>query len=299
MASEINVMRQAGATEAAFITGSVRAHDGVSIGYRQIGHGPGLVVLHGAMESSASHTQLAAALADALTVYLPDRRGRGMSGPHEPDYSVREEIGDLEALMMQTGAQYVFGVSAGALVALHAARTLTFISKLALFEPPIFPTRNEPEAFLTRYDREMAQGKVSAALVTAMKGAQMGPPIFNLLPNWLLERLTGSVMAGEAKKPTGEYLTMQTLAPTLHYDFALVAQLSGSVDEFKTLETDTLLLTGSKSPSYLRESIKRLAAVLPHAQRVEFPGLNHGASGNTDRFGKPEVVARALRRLFA
>jgi pimeloyl-ACP methyl ester carboxylesterase len=222
-----------------------------------------------------------------------------MSGPHGSDYSVQEEIGDLEALMTQTGARYVFGVSAGALVALHAAQTLPSISKLALFEPPIFPTRSGPEAMLTRYDQEMAEGKISAALVTAMKGAQMGPAIFNLLPNWLLERLTNSAMANEAKRPSGSDLSMSALAPTLHYDFTLVEQLSGSVDQFKTLETDTLLLTGSKSPAYLRESVNRLAAVLPHAQRVEFAGLNHGASGNTDRFGKPEIVAQALRRFFA
>jgi hypothetical protein len=34
----------------------------------------------------------------------------------------------------------------------------------------------------------MAQGKVAAALITGMKGAQMGPPIFNVMPRWLLER---------------------------------------------------------------------------------------------------------------
>jgi pimeloyl-ACP methyl ester carboxylesterase len=299
MTTGVSVTHQESDMSAAFTTGSVIARDGVTIGYRQIGRGPGLVVLHGAMESSASHTQLAAALADMLTIYLPDRRGRGMSGAHGSGYSVQEEIGDLEALMTHTGARYVFGVSAGALIALHAALTLPAISKLALFEPPIFPTTTEPEAILSRYDREMARGKISAALVTAMKGAQMGPPIFNFMPSWLLERLTASAMASEDNKPVGDSLPMRTLAPTLHYDFALVAQLSGSVEPFKAPSTETLLLSGSKSPAYLRASVDRLEGILPHAQRVDFPGLNHGASGNTDRFGQPDVVARALRGFFA
>ena len=56
---------------------SITSPDGTTIGYRRLGTGPGLVILHGAMESSQSHLQLAEALAGDLTVYLPDRRGRG------------------------------------------------------------------------------------------------------------------------------------------------------------------------------------------------------------------------------
>ena len=53
-------------TEAAaerYSTGSVVSKDGTIIGYRQLGHGPAVVVLHGAMESAQSHVQLAEALA--------------------------------------------------------------------------------------------------------------------------------------------------------------------------------------------------------------------------------------------
>ncbi len=34
------------------------------------------------------------------------------------------------------------------------------------------------------------------------------------------------------------------------------------------------------------------------ATRVEFPGLDHGASGPTDRGGKPELVAQQLSEFF-
>jgi pimeloyl-ACP methyl ester carboxylesterase len=61
--------------------GSVTSQDGTSIGYLRLGQGPAVVLLHGSMESASSHTRLALALADAFTVYLPDRRGRGMTGP--------------------------------------------------------------------------------------------------------------------------------------------------------------------------------------------------------------------------
>jgi hypothetical protein len=41
-----------------------------------------------------------------------------------------------------------------------------------------------------------------------------------------------------------------------------------------------------------------LAKVLPRATRVELPGLDHGAIGNTDRGGKPELVAQTLRQFY-
>jgi len=93
--------------------GSVASRDGTVIGFHQLGHGPGLVILHGAVESAQSHRQLAEALADAFTVYLPDRRGRGMSGPYGSDYTVQKDVEDVDALLQRTDAHYVFGVSSG------------------------------------------------------------------------------------------------------------------------------------------------------------------------------------------
>ena len=57
-------------------TGFVTSQDGTRIGYRQIGHGPGVVVVHGTMSSGYNHMQLAEQLSDAFTIYLIDR-GRG------------------------------------------------------------------------------------------------------------------------------------------------------------------------------------------------------------------------------
>ena len=182
------------------ITGSVISKDGTTIGYRQLGHGPGVVVLHGAMESGQSHTQLAEALADTYTVYLPDRRGRGLSGPYGRGYSIHKDVEDMDAILTKTGAHSVFGVSSGAIIWLNAALTLPAIHKAAIFEPPLLVNGPAPIAGLTRFDREIAQGKVAAALITGMKETQMGPPMLNLMPRWLLERLTTMMLASEEKK---------------------------------------------------------------------------------------------------
>ena len=164
-----------------YTTAFVTSSDGTTIGYRQLGHGPGVVVLHGAMESAQSHMQLADFLASSFTVYLPDRRGRGMSGPYRTDNDIKKDVEDLGAILAKTRATSVFGVSSGALICLQAALTLPAIRSAAIFEPPLMFNGSVPAALLRRYDEEIAQGKVASALITGMKAAQMGPPIFNLI----------------------------------------------------------------------------------------------------------------------
>src|SRR5215470_9373340 len=124
-------------TDTTMTSGEAVSRDGTRIGYLTMGRGPAVVILHGSMESSRSHLLLAQALAGDFTVYLPDRRGRGMSGPHRPDHCMRTEVEDLQAVLAESGAQLAFGVSAGGLAILAAARTLPALRKIALYEPAL------------------------------------------------------------------------------------------------------------------------------------------------------------------
>jgi pimeloyl-ACP methyl ester carboxylesterase len=56
-------------------TGSFWSADRTTIGYCQLGDGPGVILLHGAGQSSENLRTLAADLSDRFTVYVPDRRG--------------------------------------------------------------------------------------------------------------------------------------------------------------------------------------------------------------------------------
>jgi hypothetical protein len=106
------------------------------------------------------------------------------------------------------------------------------------------------------------------------------------------------MMASEDKKARDDDVTMRMLAPTLHYDFQLVIEMDGALESFGALRAEVLLLGGSKSPAYLTRAVDALEKVLPNVTRVEFPGLGHEASGNTDRRGQPDRVAQELRRFF-
>jgi pimeloyl-ACP methyl ester carboxylesterase len=250
------------------------------------------------MSSGHNHLQLAEALAGTFTVLVPDRRGRGLSGPYPADYDIEVEVADLDAILAASGARNVVGVSSGAIIGLHAARKPGRIDRLAAFEPPLSLRRSDAQAILARLDRELAAGDITGALVTAMQGAKMGPPAVNRMPRWMLRLMTRAMLAREGQPANDGYIPFGTLAPTLHYDFALVAESSESLETFRDVSAEVLLLGGSRSPAYLLDALASLEPILPRATRVELDGLDHAASWNRDRGGDPDVVGQALRTFF-
>lgn len=285
-----------------FTVSSVTSRDGTVITYRQLGRGPAVVILHGAMESAASHMGLARALAPSFTAILPERRGHNLPGPLRDDYSIRQEVEDVDAILARTGGGAVFGVSAGGLIALEAARTLPRVQKIAVYEPAMIVDGLASTEFLTRYDREIAEGKTAAALVSGMLGGQLGPAFLNRMPRWFMELMTRMSMSGEDRKARPGDITMRMLAPTLHYDFMLVAEMQDSVEQFRSMGKSVLLMGGTESPAWLLAALNALEKALPNAARVDFPGLNHGGSSDpssTNRGGNPALVAEAVRGFLA
>jgi pimeloyl-ACP methyl ester carboxylesterase len=254
--------------------------------------------MHGSMSTGIYHLQLAEALADVFTVYLPDRRGFGLSGPFSMEDGVQKDVEDLGALLIKTGAHNLFGVSAGAIIALQAALTLPAIQKLAIYEPPLFTNSTVPSAMMKRFAEEMARGKVAAALTTVMKGAPLISELFSAMPRWLIEFMTHRMLSFGAQKGPGEYASFTELAPTLHHDGRVITELSGQQERLRAIRADVLLLGGSKSTAFLKAGLDSVAKVLPQARRIELPGLNHSSPWNTELRGKPERVANELRRFF-
>src|SRR5437764_12580596 len=115
------------------------------------------------MWSARSHMPLAEALADDFAVYLPDRRGRGLSGPYGKDYSIQTEGEDMDALLTKTGAHYVFGVSAGGLICLQAALHLPAINKADLYEPSLIDHGSISNAFDPSHHNASDTDKVDAS----------------------------------------------------------------------------------------------------------------------------------------
>jgi pimeloyl-ACP methyl ester carboxylesterase len=303
MNTNTDVTHQSTAAQQHYTTGVVTSKDGTTIGYRQYGHGPGIVLVQGAMGSAQNFSRLAEILSDAFTVYVPDRRGRGLSPlPYRADHTIQRDAEDVEALLVQTDTHRVFGLSSGAAIALTAAISSKTIRKLAIYEPPLFEDQPLPTAQLARFDKAFAQGNLAAALSAAGKAVKL-VPFLTYMPSWLLTSLTKRIMVSEEKQPKGDYLTMRELALSLPYDMRDVSEVHGSLERWRAVQTEVLLLGGTKSPAYLRDDLGALEKVLPRARRVVFSGLGHAAAWNYDKQrnpdGKPELVAQELRRFFA
>ncbi len=292
------------ASTAKMTTGVVASADGTTVGYLRTGRGPAVVVLHGSNESALSHIQLALALADEFTVYLPDRRGRGLSGPHRPDHSMRTEVEDLRAVIAHSGAQKVFGVSVSALITLQAARTAPAIRQVAVYEPALLmDTSGTYTSWVHRFDQEMAHGQMADALITSLRGLDLAPPALRVMPRRLLVAVTDAAMRKEDAHAAPGAVTIRELASTLRYEPLLLAEMAGTVATFADVPADVLLMGGDmKRPAFIRPAFDALALTLPRVQCAVFPGLDHGGSGDpgpANRGGKPEVVAPAIRSFFA
>src|SRR5580700_6312220 len=276
--------------------------DGTRIGFERIGSGPGLVLVQGAMGTAYSFRQLAEALGDALTVVVPDRRGRGLSPhPYTPGYTIGDDVNDLDAVLRATDARYVFGLSSGGDVVLRAAPALPQIERIALFEPAIFP-EGMPSKGVSRFKQYAAAGDLAGMLTTGMKVAEMGPSFMRAMPDWAIKLAIRGIMRAEAKSGSGNYAPMAELATAFQFDFAIVRSMDGSTDAFRGVTQPVLLLGGSKSPNYLRRTLGDLERVMPNVHRVELEGLDHAAAWNPDprrnANGNPQAVADQLRSFF-
>jgi len=283
-------------------SGFITSKDGTTLGYSQVGHGPALVLLHGTMVAARDFTQLSDALADTFTVYSLDRRGRGLSGPYLRGHGMAQEVEDLAALCARTGARNVFAVSLGGLIALQAALAGLDVDKMALYEPALLGDAAPWLAQIDRYDREMREGRVADALVTSLKVTRIGGPMMDLLPRSLVVRMTLKAMAAEDARAHPGDVTMRRLAPTFHYDARLILSAAGKAQTLRAVRVPVLLLGGTRSPRWLRSALDSAARVLPNAQRVVFPGLNHGGATNVsmmNRTGKPALIAKELKRFLA
>ena len=275
-----------------FSTHSVSSADGTPIGYRQIGSGPGLILVHGGMEASQHFTALGEALADNFTVYIPDRRGRGMSGGFGDNYSVARDCEDIAAIVKHTGAQYIFGLSSGALIALRATLVIPALTKAVLYEPPLSVNGSSPTAWLPRYEREVAAGQFAQALVTVLKGIPIAPKV-SWLPRFVLVPLVGAGISSD--KAVSPDVSIKALIPTQRYDMTIVKETADTLDDYRTMPAQVLLLGGSKSPMFLKTALAALETTLPHVTRRELSGFDHLSATNE---GRPEAVAGVMREFL-
>ncbi|MBX5480865.1 MAG: alpha/beta hydrolase [Myxococcaceae bacterium] len=258
------------------------SRDGARIGWERVGEGSPLLVIHGGARAGKHYRALAEGLAASHTVLLMDRRGRGLSHPEVcPD--LETALDDVGAVLKASGAECVFGHSAGAVLALEAARRFP-IRALAVYEPPLLEA-GLPLEWVPAFEAALAADDSARAFLLLARGLKMGVPAW--LPDWVA-RLPLSLMMH-----TAEGREMAALLETIPADLKL-AHATRSAD-YAHIRARTLILSGSESPDYLRKAAERLRTLIPNAQSVELPGQAHNAPDMT----APAEVAKVLSDFLA
>lgn len=242
--------------------GTVTSQDGTTIAFDQVGEGPAVVLVDGAMchRAFGPLPTLAQALSSRFTVYTYDRRGRGESGDTLP-YTVDREVEDLAAVIAAAGGSaQVYGISSGAALALEATAAGLPITRLALYEPPYTTGDADP-----RPHKEYTEN-LTEALATDRRGDAIA----------LFMTLVGTpapVIDGLRNAPV--WPAFEAVAPTLAYDNAILGGDTVPLARAARVAVPALVADGEQSPAYLRQAAQETAAAIPGALHQTLAGQTH------------------------
>jgi len=244
---------------------TAQSADGTTIAFDQLGKGPALILVGGALEQRAMNSetaQLAPLLAEHFTVFHYDRRGRGDS-TDTPPYAVEREIEDIDALITEAGGSaFVFGISSGAALALEAAIKLgDKVKKLAMYEAPYNDdeaARQAWKAYRKQLADVLAQGRRGDALALFM--------LLTGMPADHLDRVRQHPL----------WPMWEGVAPTLAYDAAVMGEdASVPTEKAASVAIPTLVMDGSASYPFMHVTATALAHAIPNGQHRTLEGQTH------------------------
>ena len=238
----------------------VVSRDGTRIGVSRVGSGRPLVFVDGAFcyRQNGPSAGLARALAPHFTVFTYDRRGRGESTDTGP-YSIEREIEDLKAVAAEAGEGVVLaGLSSGAALALQAVASGLRAERLCLYDPPYVSRPLDDEK--RRLEQLVAVGDRRGAAKLFLAEIVRVPRFFLAVMPLLMR---------------GTWRNNESVALTLPYDLALLADVSVLQARAAAIAVPTLVAAGAKSSPELREAAERVARALPNTTLRLLPGVGH------------------------
>jgi pimeloyl-ACP methyl ester carboxylesterase len=247
---------------------SITSKDGTVIAYEKLGQGPAIILINGALghRNLNGEKELASLLSKNFTVIFYDRRGRGASKETKP-YSVEREIEDIEALINEAGGKtFLHGTSSGAALALLAAGKLgkDKVTKLSMYEPP--------------YDAYVKDGKngfaeIQKRIKELVNEGKPGDAIV-----FFFESIGTPPEAIQAIKKSPDWNQMETVGPTLVYDFEILGNGIVPIDAAKKVTMPVQILDGEKSFPFMHHAANTLAENISDARRKTLKDQTHQAS---------------------
>jgi len=258
------------------MTEYIPSDDGTRIACDIVGDGPPVILIGGAMQFRAfapATGRLAQLLAErGFTAVHYDRRGRGetISAAVGP---VERELEDVAALIDRVGGgAALFGHSSGGAIALLAAHRGLDVTRSAVFEVPLPPSRaHQSDAYRDNLVDLVNAGDHEAATEFFMK---------DMPPEWL-----AAAKAGPA------WPTMVKMAPSLVADADALALAYLTPAQWARLAQPILLMVGEPTRPMFAEASAALAAAIPNTTSRTIAATDHSWD--------PQTMADVLAEFFA
>jgi pimeloyl-ACP methyl ester carboxylesterase len=256
----------------AMINATAHSVDGTSIGYRKLGSGTPVVLVHGSISTGEDWVSVAQQLADNHTVFVMDRRGRGLSGDHA-HYALGNESDDIKAVLAVAGTgAALLGHSYAAICVLEAIRTGAEVSSVVLYEPPLPIEGPTAGPALKKYAAAIESGLGDAAMRIAAE-----------------HFLRFSQEETEAVAASPLWPRMVALSPTWTRELAEIDKTNMLIDDYASASIPVLLLSGEESPSHVVRASEYLGRHLPNSKTTVLAGQGHLA-----HIADPVGVGRAI-----
>lgn len=263
---------------------TVTSPDGTRIAYDDLGDGPPLIVIGGALNTRADTRGLAEDLADRdLRTLNPDRRGRGDSddASSPPPWDPMREVEDIAALIEAAGGRAsLYGHSSGAAVALRAAAELDTVDHLILNEPPYaLDDTDTPRRWSAEVRGLVGEGRGGDAVVAFV--TMLGMP--------------AEMAEQQMRGPHWDAIGM-----SLPYDSAAMGDENGSllpVPLAERVTAPTLVLAGGADFPFMVDVARTLTPLFTDGTFLHLEG--HGHDAGPDVVGPPVadfVLGRPMER---
>lgn len=240
---------------------TVRSKDGTRIGFAHFGKGPAIVFVHGSISGRRDWVRVAEPLSDRFTCYLMDRRGRGLSGWGNSDYSIQREYEDIAAVVNAAGpGASIVAHSFGATCVLGAA-LIAPVKKLVLYEPPLSIHAPIAGPAMDAFCREEATGHLEEAL-------EIGLRDFVRLPQAKIDIM----------RKSRSWAKLAALVPTWPRELVEMDRLGSGVAQYAGIAAPTLLLLGTESTQHpFKDAAAALERVIPDFRIARLQGQSHMA----------------------
>ncbi len=259
-------------------TFSAVSADGTVIACEVTGSGPALLLVHGTADDRFGFDRVAPLLSPRFTLYMMDRRGRGLSTKQAPAYAIEREFEDIDALTAKLATQDgkpvdVFAHSYGALCLIGALRSGIHLGRTLFYEPP----PGTPSRLVDRMVELNAAGDLEGVMQVQFCELQHQPTS-------VFDRL---------KSEPARWARYLGFAGTISREFVNARRFQMTDNEFQNRVTPARFIVGEKSFPPLISHTETALRAFPNADKHLIADQGHAALRVA-----PDLVATEITEFF-